>query len=243
MSTRPWSTIALLVAAPITLNLAFAGLGSAFDYPDILHKPGAEVLELFRADQDTIALWFGVLAVAALAMAPLSILVGRLHRSATMRVAVYLGMAAAVVQAVGLLRWPLLVPTLAARAATEGPESGAVHTFELLSTILGTTLGETCGYALTAAWTACTVTALRARLPRWFTVLGYASALLIATGVPVPLGISALATTNFIGYVLWSGWLLAFATLLVVDPPASESQGRGTIFGPEQSAPATATPA
>ncbi|WP_216908420.1 DUF4386 domain-containing protein [Nocardia noduli] len=216
MSPRPFPTIALLIAAPLTLDLAFIGLGAVFDYPDVLGEPGFTVLATFRANQTAIVTWFCVLATAALTLAPLAVLIGRLERSASMRAAVGLGIAASLVQAVGLLRWPLLAPGLADRAAAEGPDSPAVQTFETLGMVLGTALGETLGYTLTATWTVCVAFALRGSLPRWFTAWALASAALIATGVLAPLDNPLPGLANFLGYILWSGWLLTFAVLLAL---------------------------
>jgi hypothetical protein len=76
--------------------------------------------------------------------------------------------------------------------------------------VLGTVVGETFGYLLTAAWTALIISALGERLAgRWFAYLGYGAAALIAVGVLVPLDFA-----NFLGYILWSIWMLAFATLI-----------------------------
>jgi hypothetical protein len=44
---------------------------------------------------------------------------------------------------------------------------------------------------------------------------------LILGGVLSPLNIPALDTANFVGYVLWSVWLVAFAVLLVRRPAAA----------------------
>lgn len=228
MRTRPWPAITLLIAAPILMNLAFTGLGVSFDYPDVLTRPATEALAQFRAERRTVVALFTLLAATACAFGPLAVLVGRLDESSTMRWAVRAGVAAAIVQTVGLLRWPLLVPGLADRVATEGPDSPAIHTFETVDTVLGTVIGETAGYALTALWTALVVSALRDRVPRWFAVLGYAGAAAVATGVLVPLGVEAAGLTNFLGYLLWSCWLLAFAALLAgypVMPSRVASQG------------------
>ncbi|MGW4090873.1 DUF4386 family protein [Nocardia sp. NPDC004718] len=224
MPARPWPVIALLVAAPITLNVAFAGLGSAFDYPHVLREPAAEVLALFRQNQTAVVTWFVVLAVAAAALAPLAVLIGRLDRGPAMRAAVATGVAAAAVQAIGLLRWPVAVPALAARAAEEGPDSSAVRTFEVLGAVLGTGLGETAGYTLTAAWTALVAIALRHRMPAVWSALGCACAVLVLSGVLVPLNVPLTAQANFAGYVLWSIWLLTFAALLACRPAASTAR-------------------
>lgn len=223
MRTRPWPTITLLISAPILMNLAFTGLGVSFDYPGVLQLPATEVLAKFRAEQTTVVLLFALLAAAACAFAPLAVLVGRL---APMPWAVRAGVAAAIVQTIGLLRWPVLVPGLADRVATEGPDSPAIHTFETVNTVLGTLLGETAGYILTALWTVLIVAALGT--PRWFALLGYVSAAAIATGVLVPLGVEPAGFTNFLGYLLWSAWLLAFAALLArhgAMPSRVASQG------------------
>ena len=50
----------------------------------------------------------------------------------------------------------------------------------------------------------------------WFVVLGGVPAGLIAAGVGSPLGVPGVDFANFLGYVLWSVWLLAFAGLLLL---------------------------
>src|SRR4051812_6048180 len=71
-----------------------------------------------------------------------------------MRVAVWVGIAAAAVQVTGLLRWPLLVPGYASDAAGADATvaARARDAFTTAGDILGTALGETLGYLLTAAW-------------------------------------------------------------------------------------------
>lgn len=93
-------------------------------------------------------------------------------------------------------------------------------------TVLGTLLGETACYTLTALWTVLVVATLRT--PRWFALLGYVSAAAIAIDVLVPLGVEPAGFTNFLGYLLWSAWLFAFAALLArhgAMPSRVASQG------------------
>lgn len=97
----------------------------------------------------------------------------------------------------------------------------------LLSTILGTALGESVGYVLTALWTVLVVLAFTGR-PRWFAAVGLGSALLIASGALVPLGVPGVDLANFIGYVLWSLWLIILAVLLI---RGDESACRRTAAG------------
>jgi hypothetical protein len=205
-------TAALLIAAAVLANLAFAALGSIFNYPDVLDEPAADVLASFRAHEGAVSTWFTVLALSAALMAPIAIGVGRLSSDPRMRIAVWIGIAAAVVQVIGLARWPILVPGYAADGDTSG--------FSTASDILGTAIGETVGYALTAAWTVLVVLTLgRTIAGRWFTVLGGAAAALVAVGVVSPLGLPVVDEANFVGYVLWSVWLIAFGVVLLVRAP------------------------
>ena len=136
-----------------------------------------------------------------------------------MRIAVPVGIAAAVVQVIGLLRWPLLVPGYASDAASSnaGVAAAARDSFTTASDILGTAIGETLGYLLTATWTVLVIVALGRRYAgRWFQVLGAVSAALVFVGVLSPLGLPVIDTANFFGYVLWSVWLIAFAVVILV---------------------------
>jgi hypothetical protein len=199
-------TAALMVAAAVLLNLAFTWLGTVFDYPAVLKHPAAEVLAAFRASEGAVILGFVALALGAAALAPVAVGVGRL---AQMRWAVAAGVAAAVVQVVGLLRWPLLVPGWAA--------TGDTAAFATANRVLGTAIGETGGYLLTSVWTTLVLVALGAAYAgRWFVVLGGAAAVLILAGVLSPLGLPLVDLANFAGYVLWSAWLVAFAVILLV---------------------------
>ena len=125
-----------------------------------------------------------------------------------MRIAVRVGIAAAVVQVIGLLRWPILVPGYAA--------DGNADAFRTASDILGTAIGETLGYPLTAAWTALVVVALGRASPAAGSPCSAArprrSSLV---GVLSPLDLPVVDEANFIGYVLWSVWLIAFGVVLL----------------------------
>ena len=44
-------TAVLLLAAAVLANAAFTGLGTVFNYPDVLKEPAADILAAFRASQ------------------------------------------------------------------------------------------------------------------------------------------------------------------------------------------------
>lgn len=212
-------TATFLILAAVLANVGFTALGGIFNYPDVLNEPAGQVLASFRDHQSAVSGWFLVLALAAALMAPIAIGVGRLSTQRAMRIAVPVGIAAAVVQVIGLLRWPILVPGYASDAASGNGAiaSSARDSFTTVSDILGTALGETLGYLLTATWTVLVVVALGRRYAgRWFQVLGLTSAALVLVGVLGPLDLPAVDAVNFIGYVLWSVWLIAFGVVIFV---------------------------
>ncbi|CAM3973558.1 DUF4386 family protein [Smaragdicoccus niigatensis] len=204
-------TAALLVAAAVGMNLVFGVLGAVFDYPNVLAKPAADQLTMFRHNEVAVVTCFALLALTAALLIPIAIRVGALASSRAMRVAVVAGIAAAIVQVIGLARWPIVVPFLADRAAHG--DTHAVSQFEMLGNVVGGWIGETLGYLLTATWTVLVVVALT-QLPQWFRVTGVVSAGLIAVGALVKFDVPGADIANFLGYVVWSGWLIAFAVLL-----------------------------
>ncbi len=238
LAIRPRTTGLLLVSSAVLVNGAFLGLSTAFDYPSVLQLPGEEALRHFEGSAALVGGLFALLALGAALLAPIAVGLGRLAGdSRWTRGAVAAGVAAAVVQVAGLLRWPLLVPGLASTAtdpaSTPSQVKAAVQRYELLGDVLGGVVGEAGGYLLTAAFTALVLAALRGRwvLSRPFTALAVVSIPLILTGLLVPAGVTGAALVNFAGYVLWSVWIVALGVRLVrsaapgrprrVSPPSS----------------------
>ncbi|MEL4319733.1 DUF4386 family protein [Leifsonia sp. YIM 134122] len=210
----------MLIASAVVVNAAFMLLGIAFDYPDILQRPATEVLARFAADPFVIGVGFTLLAAGAAMMAPIAVRIARHVPAGRIgTAAAIVGIAAAVVQVVGLLRWPLIVPFLAAAMGDATPARRADITaqFSTLNAVLGQAVGETLGYLFTAAWTMLVVIALRraAVIGRLLAVLGFASAALILTGDLIPFGVPGADAANFIGYVLWSVWLVALGAVFI----------------------------
>jgi hypothetical protein len=100
----------LLIAVPIAFNLAFIALGRAFDYPTILRKEPDEILRRFAAGGSGLLLRWQALLVSALAMLPLAALLAVVLNAppALTALSIVIGAAAALVQALGLARWPSL---------------------------------------------------------------------------------------------------------------------------------------
>ncbi|HYJ24093.1 MAG TPA: DUF4386 family protein, partial [Acidimicrobiia bacterium] len=105
-----------LIVLPLAFNGFFLMLGRRFDYPDILRHPTEDILNRFQAGGVGLKLvWSGFMLTAVL-FAPLAVLLGQVLAGddiAVIPTAIVVGVLAAVVQFLGLARWPFLVPALA----------------------------------------------------------------------------------------------------------------------------------
>lgn len=141
-----------LIGLPLAFNGAFAGLAARFDYPDVLRRPTRDVLAKFREGGTSLQLLWWAFALTAVLLAPLVVLFAAALPDADptlLSVATTLGVLAAAVQFLGLVRWPFLVPFLA-----EQEDSEAVDlVFQAFNRYLGVAVGEHLGYLLTGAWT------------------------------------------------------------------------------------------
>jgi hypothetical protein len=227
-TVRRTAAAALLAAAGCAV-IGFSGLGATFDYPAILDEPTAAILAAYRRDQAVITACFAVLVLGAALLAPIAVLLGRLAGTRR-RVIAVLGVTAAAVQVIGLSRWLVLVPRFSDDAFDPARRADAHRQFELAHSWLGHAVGETLGYALTAAFTIA-VTGALAGIPRWLRVGGFTAAGLVATGVVVPLGVDVAALTNFVGYLLWTAWLVCLAAHLLISARRPSHQVTTTARG------------
>ena len=219
----------VLIVAPLWFNANFALLGKRFDYPDILRRPTAEILERFRAGGSSLILLWWTFMLSGLLLIAGAVLLGQvLGFGLIVPVATTIGVLAGFVQMLGLLRWVYVVPGLA-RAYTD-PSAGTEQqemiaaVFRALHQYLGVGVGEHLGYLLTGIWSVLVGIAIvgdGTALPVW---LGWPG-LIIGVGI-------AVGSTEFLGpneergwalagaaipvlYVAWSVWLLVMGIALV----------------------------
>jgi cytochrome bd-type quinol oxidase subunit 2 len=142
----------LLLVLPVAYNLLFALLARGFDDPGILRQPTRQVLERFAAGGSRLVLlWWGF-AMSAVLLAPAVVLLSATLVDAdptVLALATATGLLAALVQLLGLVRWPFVVPHLA-RLAADPAASPATRdamevTFQTLHRYLGVAVGEHLG--------------------------------------------------------------------------------------------------
>ena len=205
------TTGAGLIALAVFFNLPFARLAATFNSPDILRQPTTTILAAFTAGGPAlIATWYAF-ALAALLFIP----AGLAHAFASNRLttapalaisAALIGTLAGLLQAMGLLRWTLVVPSLAASGDTEG--------FALIHAYAGLALGEHLGQLLTAFHVALiAVLQLRERA-RVTPLIGIASAALLTLGAmegpALALGLNGTpyALAAIAGYLALTLWMI-----------------------------------
>jgi hypothetical protein len=219
-------TGALLILTPIAFNVFFTLLSVTFEYPDILREPTGYVLRHFDAGgSELVAIWYGFMLTAVL-FVPLAVLVHKaLARQDTpyMAVATAFGVVAGVVQFLGLVRWPFLVPYLADTyldpASSGATRESVAVVFQAFNQYAGVAVGENLGYLFTGLWTALVALAMfGSPLPfrRWLALLGVVSAAGVLVGTLEPVGFEPAADIVVVGYILWSIWLALFGIFLLL---------------------------
>ena len=226
-------TAVLLIVVPIAFNVAFFELGRAFEYPNILRKEPDEILRRFAAGGSGLILRWEALMVSALLMLPLSALLAVVLAASPglTFLSVVVGAAAALVQGLGLVRWPFAVPELARRylAAPEGPDGDATRrtvevVFASLHRLLGVGIGEHLGYLFTGLWTVLVAGSILSTtvLPAWLGIVGLpiGIALLVGTlefvGPNERDGWPLAGTVVPIAYIAWSVWLIGLGVFLLI---------------------------
>jgi hypothetical protein len=230
MSTVTVASV-LLLALPAAFNVAFAVLAKTFDYPDILRRPTHEVLARFRDGGTKLLLWWWIFALTAAALAPLAVLVAQALNDANgtlLIVGATVGVLAGLVQLLGLIRWPFLVPYLA-RVDADPDASPAQHeavdiVFQSFNRYLGVAVGEHLGYLLTGTWTVLVgITFTQTTLaPGWLGIPGIIIGAVLAlcslefVGPAERDGWKLAATLTPLTYIAWSLWLVACGIALLL---------------------------
>lgn len=222
---------AFLILLPLAFNGFFLLLGQRFDYPNILRRPTEEILTRFQAGGVGLTLtWYGFMLTAVL-FAPLAVLLGQVFAGddlALTPTATVVGVLAAIVQFLGLARWPFLVPALA-RTYTDPSSTPATReatrvVFESFHRYLGVGIGECLGYLLTGTWSVLIGVAMlhSSLFEAWLGWPGIIIGVLLVVGSFEfvggfeEAGWKLAGTIVPIAYVAWSVWLIVSGVVLVV---------------------------
>lgn len=219
---------------PLAASVPYVLLIDRFSYDDILREPPLVVLKAFQAggpELVLICLAFALCAASFLWVAGWTAEAVKAQGGRWPLWATLTGAGSALVQAIGLLRWPFAVPGLATTAldpaADPAARSAAVVVFETLNQFAGVALGEYLGQTLLAAWTfALAIAVLLGRLapalfgwvglalvPLW--ILGQSE--LLATVIP---GFPVVEVTPY-AFMGWQVWLLGLGLWWLIRPKSA----------------------
>jgi hypothetical protein len=216
-----------LLTFVVAASLPYSWLITNFGYPDILRASGAEVLTKFHAGGPPLVAAWLAFGISALLFIPVALLLDQLAtlRGVRSNGSALIGIASALVQALGLLRWGLVVPALAATYAS--PDSATTTrdavlvVFDMVNRYGGMVLGEFMGQLLLAGWTALAAHAMvRAKLvPTWLALAGTLTLPLWVLGQGELLHGVLPFMPNWelipAAFMAWEVWLLAIATNLL----------------------------
>ena len=224
-SLRPLTGI-LLIVTPLAFMTAFTLLQMNFEYPDILRKPTGYVLEQFSAGgAGLLGTWYAFTFTAILFIPVAVLLHPFLARENTlyMRLATVTGIMAGIVQFLGLIRWPFLVPYLARTyldpASSAATRDAVVAIFQAFNQYAGVAVGEHLGYLFTSGWTLLVGLAMlkSPRFQAWLGWMGIVSALGILVGVLEPAGVPLVGLVNAMSYIAWAIWLVVSGVYVLKD--------------------------
>lgn len=228
ISAKLQLAVALLVFL-IAATVPYLWLVAHFGYDDILREPTAVILQKFHAGGSPMVFaWLGF-ALSALLFIPVALGFKKLLRSYGLsdQGAIVLATASAVAQAIGLLRWVLVVPWLAGAFASASTSANSKETllliFEAVHRYGGMVIGEMVGQLLLMGWTVLIGTQLYRRrlVPRWLAAMGLLTvpfwligqSELLHAVVPAMVSIEVIP----VAFMAWEAWLLGIAVVLLAD--------------------------
>jgi hypothetical protein len=224
------ASLALFILLFLTAaTLPYTWLIAHFGYDDILREPGGAILAKFHAGGPALVLAWFAFAMSALLFVPVAMGFERLlsaHWTSGLG-AQTLGIASAIAQATGLLRWVLVVPGLAgmyvAPDSSENLQQTLGVVFDAVHRYGGMVLGEIVGQMLLAGWTGLVGLQLlrSAAVPRWIASIGLLTVPLWLIGQTELLHMVVPAVPSVevipVAFMAWEAWLLLIAMYLGVS--------------------------
>lgn len=214
----------LLIVTPVLFMTAFTMLQMNFEYPDILRQPAMTVMQKFAAGGSGLIINWYLMVVSSILFIPIAVM---LHPYLTredapyMNVATTFGVVAGIVQMLGFIRWPFLVPTLASTyldpSTSEATRAAIEVTFTAFNQYAGVGVGEHLGYLFTALWSVLIGFAMMnsPRFSKWLGWMGIVFAVGILAGTLESAGIPFVGLVNAVSYIFWAVWMIVIGVYLL----------------------------
>jgi len=214
----------LLIVMPIAFNVVFFLLQRAFEYPDILRKPTDYILKRFQEGGRRLTVIWYAFTLTGVVFTSVAILAPQVlapNNTLYIAAATTVGVLAGLVQFLGLIRWPFLVPYLAKTyvdtTVSQATRDAITVVFQAFHRYAGVAIGEHLGYLFTSVWTVLLATAMfqSPQFSAWLGWAGLIPAVGIFIGVFEESGFRAAGAINAISYILWSIWLIVVGIVML----------------------------
>ncbi len=231
-NTNKTIVILLLVAEMLTVTAAALLLGKYFDFPDVLRQPADAAFARFAQNRSLIVPLYYIFLLSSLLYIPLSYWLQQVLQDTTGKLALRalsgLGIATAIFQAIGFVRWIFMMPYLTDTYYNQ-PETKHTITivYEMMNRFAGMSIGEHLGFIAMGSWTILLGIVLinHAQFKPWLGYAGLFISFLLLISVLEHFGgedAAMFGTLNFLANTLWAIWLVAVAVQigLVKTEPA-----------------------
>lgn len=217
--------------------IAYFGLVTYFQFPDVLRLPTTEMMAIFIANQSKIVCFYYLFVLSQIAFIGVVLI---MHHYLGKEVSVYLTMAtgfgilAGLCQAIGFARWPFLVPYLAGIVqdpnSSEAMRETALLVFQSFHNFAGIAVGENIFFVLEGLW----ATSLSVHLYRKHAMSMRLIAVPALSGIAILIysleqfggAMAALGPLNVVAHAALVFWFIALAVTLFNKETAIDANTR-----------------
>lgn len=220
-----YATASVLIAEIVAVTVPVAILGSKFNFPEILRQPAADAITLFKQNGAFIVLGYYIFLISALLFIPLSYMLQNTFKESAAQTAnrllVGCGIAIALLQSIGFIRWIFTMPYLTETYFSNLKNQEVVSiVYEMLNRYAGMSIGEHLGFLAMGSWTICLgiVILKHRKFYNWVGAMGIIIGMLLVISVSEHFGgtqADLFGKVNFIANTLWTVWLLIIAVMLI----------------------------
>lgn len=220
----------VLIVESLLLFVPFFILGAAINWPASLNEPAEVMLPLLIQKAGPVKIGYFIYLIYSLLFWVVAFLTARaisngVTNSIWLKIATGFGIASTVSRSLGIIRWLVPMPALAALyinpSTSEQTQQAIAVVYKTLNDFAGT-VGEVLGVSLfTALWLAIvSIYLLRSKtLPRWLGTFGLIAALFLATQLIELFGVDLGAFIS-ISVAILQLWFLVMGVMLLRHKPA-----------------------
>ncbi len=213
-----------IIVFGLVTSAAFGVLSAVFEFPDVLRKPGGDVLALYEKNAGVVRPVYWLLGMTGLVLIGIAVELGRFLTplaAGPARLVSGFGVATGVFWSLGYTRWPIAVPFLSEmyRSGDPAKKERATELYELLNRYAGMTVGEHLGFITMGVFAIALAIGLRRGSvgPRWLFPVGIFAGVLIAITSYEQYNpdVAVLGALNGLANTVWFLWMIAIGVVLL----------------------------